>query len=154
MRIICTFAAKIKESLKKRHRFFPTHRLMEAFLNMIYCISKQMEVAGSHQLSLSYESKCSRLHGHNWVIIVFLASTQLNADGMVVDFKRIKEAVHGYLDHGNFNDLLPFNPTAENIAEWVVRQFPECYKVIVKESDGNVAQAYDDHFPIEPEYLL
>ena len=90
-----------------------------------------MEVAGSHQLSLSYESKCSRLHGHNWVITVFLASTQLNADGMVVDFKRIKEAVHGYLDHGNFND-----------------------KAIVKESDGNVAQAYDDHFPIEPEYLL
>ena len=113
-----------------------------------------MEVAGSHQLSLSYESKCSRLHGHNWVITVFLASTQLNADGMVVDFKRIKEAVHGYLDHGYFNDLLPFNPTAENIAEWVVRQFPECYKAIVKESDGNVAQAYDDHFPIEPEYLL
>lgn len=113
-----------------------------------------MEVAGSHQLSLSYESPCSRLHGHNWVITVFLASATLNADGMVVDFKRIKEKVHGYLDHSNFNDLLPFNPTAENIAAWVVEQFPECYKAIVKESDGNVAQAYDDHFSIEPEYLL
>ena len=113
-----------------------------------------MEVAGSHQLSLSYESKCSRLHGHNWVITVFLASAKLNADGMVLDFKRIKEVVHSYLDHGNFNDLLPFNPTAENIAEWVVKQFPDCYKAIVKESDGNIAQAYDDHFPIEPEYLL
>ena len=113
-----------------------------------------MEVAGSHQLSLSYESKCSRLHGHNWVITVFLASAKLNADGMVLDFKRIKETVHGYLDHGNFHDLLPFNPTAENIDEWVVKQFPDCYKAIVKESDGNIAQAYDDHFPIEPEYLL
>jgi 6-pyruvoyltetrahydropterin/6-carboxytetrahydropterin synthase len=128
--------------------------MVEAFLNMIYCISKQMEVAGSHQLNLSYESKCSRLHGHNWLITVFLASSELNADGMVVDFKYIKKTIHGYLDHGNFNELLPFNPTAENIAAWVVMKFPECYKAIVKESGGNVAQAYDDHFPIEPEYLL
>ena len=113
-----------------------------------------MEVAGSHQLTLSYDSKCTRLHGHNWTITVFLATTELNADGMVVDFTHIKESVHGYLDHGNFNELLPFNPTAENIATWVVKKFPECYKAIVRESDGNVAQAYDDHFPIEPEYLM
>jgi len=113
-----------------------------------------MEVAGSHLLTLPYESKCSRLHGHNWHITVFLASTTLNEAGMVLDFKRIKEVVHDYLDHGNFNELLAFNPTAENIAAWVVQQFPECYKAIVKESDGNIAQAYDDHFPIEPEYLL
>ena len=113
-----------------------------------------MEVAGSHQLSLSYESKCSRLHGHNWHITVFLASTSLNADGMVVDFTHIKESIKGYLDHGNFNDLLPFNPTAENIATWVVEQFPECYKAIVRESDGNIAQAYDDHFPIDPKFLI
>lgn len=121
---------------------------------MIYCISKQMEVAGSHQLTLSYESKCTRLHGHNWLITVYLASTTLNADGMVADFTQIKKAVHGYLDHGNFNELLPFNPTAEHIAEWVVRQFPLCYKAIVKESDGNVAQAFDEDFPVDPRYLL
>lgn len=113
-----------------------------------------MEVAGCHQLSLPYESKCSRLHGHNWTITVFLASREVNAEGMVIDFKRVKEKVHDYLDHGNFNDLLPFNPTAENIAAWVVEQFPQCYKAIVEESNGNVAQAYDNHFPIEAKYLM
>lgn len=113
-----------------------------------------MEVAGCHQLTLPYESKCSRMHGHNWTITVFLASTEVNGEGMVMDFTRIKKAVHGYLDHGNFNELLPFNPTAENIAAWVVEQFPECYKAVVVESSGNVAQAYDDHFPIKAEYLL
>lgn len=105
-------------------------------------------------MSLPYESKCSRLHGHNWTITVFLASREVNAEGMVIDFKRVKEKVHDYLDHGNFNDLLPFNPTAENIAAWVVEQFPQCYKAIVEESNGNVAQAYDNHFPIEAKYLM
>ena len=121
---------------------------------MIYCISKKMEVAGCHQLSLPYASKCSRMHGHNWNITVFMASREVNAEGMVVDFKRIKEKVHGYLDHGNFNELLPFNPTAENIAAWVVEQFPQCYKAIVEESNGNTAQAYDDQFPIDAHYLM
>ena len=121
---------------------------------MVYCVSKKMEVAGSHQLMLSYESKCRALHGHNWLITVFLASREKNADGMVVDYQRIKEKVHGYLDHGNFNDLLPFNPTAENVAEWIVGQFPECYKAIVEESQMNKAMAYDDDFPIDAKYLL
>jgi 6-pyruvoyltetrahydropterin/6-carboxytetrahydropterin synthase len=113
-----------------------------------------MEVAGSHQLQLPYPSKCSRLHGHNWLITVYLASREVNAEGMVVDFKQVKERVSGYLDHGNLNELLPFNPTAENIAAWVVEQFPQCYRAVVKESNGNVAQAFDDAFPIDAKYLL
>ena len=78
---------------------------------MIYSVSKTMEVAGCHKLKLSYESKCQNLHGHNWNITVFLASRVKNEDGMVRDFKHIKHAIHGYLDHGNFNELLPFTPT-------------------------------------------
>jgi 6-pyruvoyltetrahydropterin/6-carboxytetrahydropterin synthase len=103
-----------------------------------------MEIAGSHRLSLSYDSKCSRLHGHNWIITVYCRARELNADGMVVDFKHIKDRIHNYLDHGNFNDLLPFNPTAENIARWVTEQIPECYKAVVQESEGNVAMYTDD----------
>lgn len=68
------------------------------------------------------------MHGHNWVVTVFCKAKKLNADGMVCDFKRIKDKIHGYLDHGNFNKLLPFNPTAENIARWIVEQIPECYQ--------------------------
>jgi 6-pyruvoyltetrahydropterin/6-carboxytetrahydropterin synthase len=113
-----------------------------------------MDVAGSHKLTLPYDSKCSSLHGHNWTITVFLASTETNESGMVADYGHIKKAIHGYLDHGNLNDLLPFNPTAENIAAWVVQQFPMCYKAIVEESFGNVAQAYDDQFPIDDKFLL
>ncbi len=105
----------------------------------MYYVSKRMEIAGSHRLNLSYESKCQNLHGHNWIVTVFCRSKKLNKDGMVCDFKQIKDKIHGFLDHGNLNDLLPFNPTAENIAKWVVDQIPECYKAMVQESEGNIA---------------
>ena len=58
-------------------------------------------------------------------------------DGMVVDFTHIKEVVKGQLDHKNLNDVLPCNPTAENIARWICEQVPHCVKVEVCESEGN-----------------
>lgn len=105
----------------------------------MYYVSKKMEIAGAHRLNLSYESKCAKIHGHNWIVIVYCKAKKLNANGMVVDFKHVKEKIHGYLDHGYLNDLLPFNPTAENIARWIVKQIPECYKASVQESEGNIA---------------
>ena len=91
----------------------------------------------SLHLKLSYESKCENLHGHNWIITVYCQAEQLNEDGMVVDFTHIKEVVKGQLDHKNLNDVLPCNPTAENIARWICEQVPHCVKVEVCESEGN-----------------
>lgn len=105
----------------------------------MYYVTKQMEIAGCHRLELSYESRCARPHGHNWIVTVHCRSRELNADGMVVDFKKVKDMIHGYLDHGDFNELLPFNPTAENIARWICERVPHCYRVDVEESRANVA---------------
>ncbi len=103
-----------------------------------------MEIDACHRLSLSYQSQFANIHGNNWHIVVYCKARELNQDGMVCDFKHIKEKIHGYLDHGNLNELLPFNPTAENIARWCVEQIPTCYKATVQESDGNWACYEDD----------
>ena len=105
----------------------------------MYTVIKRMEVSASHALRLSYRSRCENLHGHNWIITVYCRSEVLNADGMVVDFSHIKQQIHDRLDHKHLNDVLPFNPTAENIARWVCEQVEHCFKVEVRESEGNVA---------------
>lgn len=105
----------------------------------MYTVKKRLEISASHSLSLSYESKCENLHGHNWIVEIWCRSETLDADGMVIDFSRIKKAIHGKLDHRHLNDVLPFNPTAENLAKWICDQFPSCYKVMVRESDANTA---------------
>ena len=105
----------------------------------MYFVSKSMEISAAHKLNLSYESKCQNLHGHNWHVTIYCKAEELNKDGMVCDFTHIKKAIHEKLDHQYLNDILPFNPTAENMARWMCEQIPTCYKVSVQESDGNIA---------------
>ena len=105
----------------------------------MYTVIKRMEISAAHRLCLSYRSKCEHLHGHNWVITVYCRSKELNAEGMVIDFSHIKQAIKSKLDHQVLNEVLPFNPTAEHIARWVCEQIPCCFKVEVQESEGNTA---------------
>lgn len=105
----------------------------------MYKIKKTFEISASHQLRLDYDSPCCNAHGHNWRITVYCARDFLGQNGMVVDFAEIKRIVHDKLDHEHLNNVLPFNPTAENIAKWVCDNIPHCYRVDVEESENNTA---------------
>lgn len=108
----------------------------------MYYVKKTLEISAAHSLSLTYRSKCESLHGHNWLLTVYCRARELDCNGMVEDFSVIKQKIVALLDHANLNEVLPFNPTAENIARWVVDLIPTCYRCEVCESDGNMA-AYE-----------
>lgn len=97
----------------------------------MFYVEKIMEISASHKLNLNYESKCSNLHGHNWKIKVYMKSVELDENGMVYDFSKIKSHINDKIDHKNLNEVLDFNPTAENIAKWVCDELgSKCYKVM------------------------
>mgnify|MGYP000001762538 FL=1 len=105
----------------------------------MFTVTKRIEISGAHFLHLDYESKCTNLHGHNWIITVTVQNDTLDRNGMVVDFSKIKEIVNQF-DHHVINDVLGgLNPTAENIAKWLCDRIPHCIRVSVQETEGNVA---------------
>ena len=116
----------------------------------MFTVTKTMEIAVGHCLVLPYDSPCQRQHGHNLKLGITVSAEELTEYGMVVDFGKIKEIVH-QLDHHYLNDLFLMNPTAENIALWIVDQitimlhatnYPKntiVTEVVVQESEGNVA---------------
>ena len=70
----------------------------------------------AHRLP-NYEGKCEALHGHTWQA-VFLIEGDIQKDGMVYDFKKLKQLADDVLpDHMYLNDIIE-NPTAENLANF------------------------------------
>ena len=76
---------------------------------------------------------------------MFLRSETLNDDGMVMDFTHVKKAVQDKFDHKIINDVVDFNPTAENIAKYICDTLqPYCFRVDVQESIDNIASYIKD----------
>ena len=105
----------------------------------MYYVSKRFEIAAAHSVTTENHTKCEALHGHNYIVIVHCKSETLDADGMVTDFTVIKRNITSRIDHRNLNEVLPFSPTAENLARWICEQTPNCYKVELWESENNKA---------------
>ena len=85
-------------------------------------IKKSFEAA--HFLR-NYQGRCENMHGHGYVVEVYIRSQKLNEIGYVMDFTKIKmhlDKVLSSLDHHCLNELDFFstvNPTAENIACYI-----------------------------------
>lgn len=101
-------------------------------------LEKDVVISSSHNLR-DYTGPCANVHGHNWKITVYCRGSELDRQGMLIDFKEIKNLVNTF-DHKHLNDIPPFdkiNPTAERIAEHLCELIPHCYKVLVVEQDGS-----------------
>ena len=105
--------------------------------------TRRIQFCAGHRL-MGHEGKCAHLHGHNYVALITAAAPGLDQVGRVIDFAVIKERVGGWIeqqwDHGViYNaadqevaralDCIPNqkrfalngNPTAENLAEYLLR---------------------------------
>ena len=119
----------------------------------MFTISKEFSFCASHQLmGLPEDHPCSRIHGHNYVVIAEFQSSYLNDEGFILDYREmvpIKEYIDKELDHQHLNDVIRINPTAELMAEYLFHEFQELFTisnasrlsaVIVKETPKTMAR--------------
>lgn len=109
---------------------------------MITC-TRRIQFCAGHRVH-NHESKCRNLHGHNYVAMFEVEAPELDHLGRVVDFSVLKQLLGGWVeshwDHGFLvwvkDDnaivavssvpgqkiyLMPDNPTAENMASYLLR---------------------------------
>jgi len=64
---------------------------------MAYRICKTLEIENGHMLT-HHPDKCRFPHGHSRKVEMVIEADELDANGMVCDFKIVKEAVGEYLE--------------------------------------------------------
>ena len=115
----------------------------------MYTIKKEFSFCASHTLNgLAEGHPCSRMHGHNYQVIVELKSETLNDTGFVKDYRmldEIKAWIDQYLDHTHLNDFyVQANPSAENLAFWIFNTwkafYPELSAITVCETPKTSAR--------------
>lgn len=107
----------------------------------MHTVTRTHEIACGHRV-YGHESKCAHLHGHNYTFELTCAG-ELDGLGRVIDFGVIKQQLCEWLerrwDHrlllwhedpaavelarlGMVIEPVPFNPTAENMAAYLVNE--------------------------------
>ena len=104
-------------------------------------VTRRFEFPMGHALPRN-AGPCAHLHGHHYVADVTVSAAELNADGMIVDFADLEHAASKFIDEEldhrfliHRDDpraeallgldatvmLVDWYPTAENLAEFVLR---------------------------------
>lgn len=84
-------------------------------------VTKDFVFDAAHFLE-GYSGPCANMHGHTYKgsVTVGTDGGRLMDDGMVIDFKDLKQSVQAFIvnkfDHKVINDVVDYNPTAENMA--------------------------------------
>lgn len=110
---------------------------------MITC-TRRIQFDAAHRV-MEHESKCRDVHGHRYVIEATFASEALDSLGRVIDFGIVQDILGGWIDNywdhntilhvrdkvlgdaiagqtGQQIFYLPSNPTAENMAEYLLKE--------------------------------
>ena len=112
-----------------------------------YELHKDMHFAAAHYIPDPSAGMCQKMHGHTYYCDITIVGDQLDQAGFLVDFKSIKDLVHGRFDHSLMNDHPAFAdryPTTEVVAETIYETVQEyldkrdnqavCWQVLVRET--------------------
>ena len=141
---------------------------------MTVTVMRQIKFCAGHRL-LGHEGKCANLHGHNYTAQIFVTGRETDELGRVVDFSVINRLFKGWIDehwdHGilvwtkdeeavnaisqmSLNRLycMPYNPTAENMAKYLLLEVApklvaqiegydvQVTKVVIWETENSAAE--------------
>ena len=107
--------------------------------------------SAAHKL-VGYDGKCEKLHGHTWMVEVFVVGKKLNDIGILTDFKLLKKELNNIIekfDHNYLNDFEEIgNPSSENISKYIFNNLKhpkniQLEKVRVWESNGAYAEYFE-----------
>lgn len=102
----------------------------------MYEVSIRKSFSAAHTLDIG--GKCEDLHGHNFTVDITVSSQDLDSEGLVIDFRILKEWTEDILDeldHTYLNDLPPFkdiNPSSESVARFIFD------RIVEKARDKNI----------------
>lgn len=120
----------------------------------MFTVRKQFKFEMGHRLRSAYSACCrDQIHGHSFICEVFMRSSNLDKDGMVIDFGELKDLIAAYVDSWDHRLALPqefateykfpseeklpifceFNPTAEELARVFFRRI----RLILKQKLGD-----------------
>ena len=109
---------------------------------MTITCTRRIEFDAGHRV-MEHESKCRHLHGHRYAVEASFTAQQLDTLGRVIDFGQVREKLGAWIDEhwdhatilnerdrelgaaiaektGQSIFYLPGNPTAENMAEYLL----------------------------------
>jgi 6-pyruvoyltetrahydropterin/6-carboxytetrahydropterin synthase len=151
------------------------------FSNSVSC-TRRLHFCAGHRV-MNHEGKCASPHGHNYVIFITAEAAELDSLGRIIDFSVLKERVGTWIDENWDHTFLvyekdkemivamshapkakdpficPFNPTAENIAKYLLNVVgPNVLgdtgvtvtKVLVHETENCFAEASYRHKSTRP----
>ena len=108
----------------------------------MYRVTREIHFSYGHRL-MKHPGKCANLHGHNARVRVEVSSAQLDRQGMVMDFERIRRTIGEWIDKNLDHKMIlhkkdPYaamlkkagepvalcdgHPTAEVLAKWIFEE--------------------------------
>lgn len=99
----------------------------------MYEVTIKQSFSAAHMLN-EIGDTCEKLHGHNFVVEISICSIVLSEEGILIDFRILKQWADEILkefDHKYLNDISYFkdtSPSSENIARYIYDRISEKVK--------------------------